>query len=434
MAFKLAAINGALLGREARSGAATVVRRLRGDVACGAQRTDRGPLDPDILADPYPWYRELLDGPPVHYNRKLALWLISHYDEVREAARAHDRLSSAESVARYRARLPMMLTVDRPEHTRLRRMAARDFSREAMERWRPAVEGLAREAVDDMLAADPADGVAQLASPLPVAVIAQVLGIPPADFASFRDWSDRIVEGFGIEPSRGSVRSSARVLGAAIALRGYLSRQFESLSRNPGDDVISRLIASSADGALTKDELFWFCLMLLVAGNETTTNLLGTMMLAFAEHPEEYAKVRSDPSLVPAAVEESLRHVSPIQGLYRTARSEYRVGSAAIPAGGRVLLLFGAANRDPRHYPDPDRFRVERKPADHLAFGSGIHFCLGAHLARLEGTVVLRELVGRVRASELAGDPDWMGNPSLRGLSKLPLRLVPATPRGPARR
>jgi beta-dihydromenaquinone-9 omega-hydroxylase len=432
MALELAARSGAAVGRETRAGAAALARRLRGDVACGAQPTEVGPLDEEVLADPYPWYRELLSGAPAHYHRGLDLWLISHYDEVRAAARAHDSLSSAHSVARFRTRLPMMLTVDRPEHTRLRRIAARDFTRDAMERWRPAIEELARDAIDDMLAADPSDAVAQLASPLPVVVIARILGVPPSDLAAFREWSDRIVEGFGIEPGRGSVRSSARVLGAAIALRGYFSEQFERRRRDPGDDVIGRLIASSEEGSLTPDELFWFVFMLLIAGNETTTSLLGTMLLAFAEHPDQYAKVREDPGLVPSAVEEALRHVSPIQGLYRSAARGYRVGAATIPPGGRVLLLFGAANRDPRKYPDPDSFLVERNPTDHVGFGSGIHFCLGAHLARLEATVVLRELVQRVETVELAGEPEWSGNPSLRGLSKLPLRL--AATRQPASR
>ncbi len=358
-------------------------------------------------------------GPPLHHNRRRALWIVSHYDELRAAARAHDALSSAESVARYRARLPMMLTVDRPEHTRLRRMVARDFTRDAMDRWRPDIEELAREAVDGMLADGTTDAVARLASPLPVAVIARVLGVPPEDLGAFRSWSDRIVEGFGAEPKPGALRANARVLGATVQLRAYLARQVREHS---GDDVLSRLAAVPD---LTEDELFWFGLMLLVAGNETTTNLLGTMLLAFAEHPEQWAAVRGDPSLIPAAVEEALRHVSPIQGLYRTAASEYRIGSGAIPAGGRVLLLFGCANRDPRHYPEPDRFLVERNPADHLGFGSGIHYCLGAHLARLEAVVVLRELAGRVEAIGPAGEPEWSGNPSLRGLARLPLRLPP---------
>jgi cytochrome P450 len=417
MAIRFTSMAAGQAAMHARAGAARTVRRLRGDVTCGAEPTAFDPLDPAVVADPYPAYRELLHGPPLHHNRRRALWIVSHYDELRAATRAHDALSSAESVARYRARLPMMLTVDRPEHTRLRRMVVRDFTRDSVERWRPDVEELARRAVDQMLADGSTDVVARLASPLPVAVIARVLGVPGEDLPAFRGWSDRIVEGFGAEPKPGALRANARVLGATVALRAYLAEQVRDRS---GDDLLSRLAAVPD---LTEEELFWFGLMLLVAGNETTTNLLGTMLLAFAEHPDQWATVRARPELVPAAVEEALRHVSPIQGLYRTARSEYRIGDGAIPAGGRVLFLFGAANRDQRHYPEPDRFLVERNPGDHLAFGSGIHYCLGAHLARLEATVVLRELAARVDSIELDGDPAWSGNPSLRGLARLPLRL-----------
>ena len=216
------------------------------------------------------------------------------------------------------------------------------------------------------------------------------------------------------------------MLGSTIKLNYYMADQFERLRREPGDDVLSSLIASSDEGQLTPNELFWFAFMLLVAGNETTTSLLGTMALSFARHPDQYARVREDPDLVPSAVEESLRHGSPIQGLYRTASADHAVGDAFIPAGGRVLLLYGAANRDPRQYADPDTFDVARNPTDHVAFGSGIHFCLGAHLARLEGQVVLRELIERVSAIELTGEPRWNENPSVRGLARLPVRLVPA--------
>src|SRR3954452_18711522 len=325
MAVRLTSMAAGQAAMHARAGAARSVRRLRGNAACGAEPTAFDPLDPTVVADPYPWYSALLRGPAVHHNRRRALWIVSHYDELRAAARAHDALSSAESVARYRARLPMMLTVDRPEHTRLRRLVARDFTREAMERWRPDIEELAREAVDAMLADGSTDAVGRLASPLPVAVIARLLGVPREDLADFRDWSDRIVEGFGAEPKPGALRANARVLGATVQLRAYLSRQ---VRERRGDGLLGEL-AEVPD--LTEDELFWFGLMLLVAGNETTTNLLGTMLLAFAQHPDQWAAVKADPELVPAAVEESLRHVAPIQGLYRTALSEYRIGSAAIP-------------------------------------------------------------------------------------------------------
>ena len=425
-AVGLAGMAAGATARQSRAEVARLVRKFGGDPAGGALPTAFDPQSRRVLADPYPAYAELNEGPALRYNSEAGLWFLSRYDEVRTAARAHERLSSAESVAPVRSRQPMMLTSDRPDHTRLRRLVARDFTRDALERRRPMVERLAQDAVGEMLAARESDAVAALASPLPVLVIANILGIPPADTPSFRDWSDRLVRGFAVAPGARWVRDSAVALGAALKLRSYLDAQFEQRRRDPGDDILSALLSSAEDGSLEDEEVFWFALLLLVAGNETTTSLLGTMLLSFAQHPDQYARVREDPSLIGPAVEEALRHTSPIQGLYRTALSPYEVGKATVPAGGRVLLLFGAANRDPRKYSDPARFLVDRNPTDHVAFGSGIHFCLGAHLARIEASVVLRELAERVSSIELAGNPIWMRNPSLRGLTSLPLRLQPA--------
>ena len=434
MALRLTAMNAGIAVWHSRAGARRVRRRLSSASPLsrrpcgGAELTRFDPLDRAVQLDPYSGYRAMLAGPRLHYNRRRALWLITRYEDVRAAARAHETLSSAEGIAPYRVQIPMLITSDRPEHTRLRRLVTREFTHEAVERQRPVVERLAAEAVDDLLADGPdgtVDGVGLLASPLPVLVIARVLGIPEADFPAFREWSDKLVKAFALRRGAGAIRDSAEVLGSGIKLYAYMDEQFERLRRAPGDDVLSALIASSEEGDLTADELFWFAFMLLLAGNETTTSLLGTMLLAFAQHPEQYARVRAEPDLVPSAVEEALRHGSPIQGLYRTASADHHVGDTYVPAGGRVLLLFGAGNRDPRQYADPDGFDVTRNPTDHLAFGSGIHFCLGAHLARIEGQVVLRELVERVERVELAGEPVWNRNASVRGLTRLPLRLVP---------
>ena len=186
---------------------------------------------------------------------------------------------------------------------------------------------------------------------------------------------------------------------------------------------MSKLLAEHPDGHLSDSEIFFFFLLLLIAGHETTTNLLGNLVIALIAHPDEWRKLKDDPSLVPSAVRESLRYESPIQGFFRTAVAPYRVGDAEIPAGARVLLLFGAANRDPRHYPDPDVFRVERDPRDHLGFGGGIHHCLGVTLAEMEGIAVLRELLARAESIELAGDVVRTVNPTLRGAKRLPIRL-----------
>jgi cytochrome P450 len=383
------------------------------------------PFAAEVIADPYPWYRRLQDEAPLYRQEALDFWVLSRYDDVLAGARAHSMLSSAESVIYARMPLPMMLTMDPPDHTRLRRLVTRDFTPTAVGQWRPLIEKLACEAVDAMLAQGTVDVVADLASPLPVKVIAEVLGVSAADYAQFREWSDLAVESLALTDPDDSERA-ARAIGGILAMQAYFADLTEERRRQPRDDMLSRLVQPREDGALTSDEVFWFCLLLLVAGNETTTSLLGNILLAFAEHPDQWDLVRARPALLPLAIEESVRRDAPIQGLFRTAVAPYRVGGGEIPVGGRVLLLFGAANRDPRRYDDPDAFLVERGVNDHVGFGSGIHLCLGAHLARLEATVVLAQLVERVRRFELTGKPVRGTNPILRGMAHLPLTLVAA--------
>jgi beta-dihydromenaquinone-9 omega-hydroxylase len=417
MALTVGRAVGGSTAREARAAVQGFGVRVRRRVPGGAAATDFDSFDRATIENPYPAYARLLEGPRLHYSFKRRAWIIARFDDVHAAARAHDVLSSAESVTPARSKLPMLIALDRPEHARLRKIVAPHFTRDALSRHTGAIETLARAAIDDLLAAQRPDVVAQIASPLPVDVIADVLGVPREDRPRFRAWSDQVVEGFGVRSPVGA----SRVIAATMRLLNYLQAAFEERRRNPGEDVLSDLVQAP----ITDSELSWFAVLLLLAGNETTTNLLGTMTLAFARDPDQYARVREDPSLIAPAVEEALRHGSPIQGLYRSALRDYPVGDAVIPAGGRVLLLFGAANRDPRRFADPDRFDVTREPADHVGFGTGIHFCLGAHLARTEGAAVLRELTGRVERMDLAGDPVWRANPALRGLSSLPLRPVP---------
>ena len=191
------------------------------------------------------------------------------------------------------------------------------------------------------------------------------------------------------------------------------------------DTLLGRLVATAGDGEISRDELFYFALLLLLAGNETTTNLLGTMFLTLSENPDQFREIRQNPdALVASAIEEQLRFSSPIQGFYRTAKIAYRVGDATIPAGARVALLWGAANRDPRQFDNPDAFVVARNPS-HVAFGSGIHLCLGASLARMESRAVLREVVERVQRIEVIGTPQWTTNSSLRGLAQMQVVLAP---------
>jgi cytochrome P450 len=285
---------------------------------------------------------------------------------------------------------------------------------------------IADAGISDLLGSDRGDAVAALTVPLPVTVIAELLGVPTADLPKLHRLSDGIVEGFHADGSLRHVALGVRVARDVLALHRYMKRTFARLREEPGDDLLSLLLASNAEGGLGDEELFWFALMLLVAGNETTTNLIGALLFALARDPGSYARLREEPELIPGAVEEGLRWSSPIQGLFRAAREDCPIGGHTIPRGARALLMFGAANRDPRVYPDPDRFVLDRRVDGHLAFGTGIHFCLGAHLARAEAAVVLERFVERVARMELAGEARWTRNPTVRGPVQLPLRLVAA--------
>jgi cytochrome P450 len=202
-------------------------------------------------------------------------------------------------------------------------------------------------------------------------------------------------------------------------------KQFAAGRLKGSDTVLGRLLAHNDDGALTDDQLFLIAILLLIAGNETTTNLLGGMLDTLARNPDQFALIRTNPDLVPMAVEEQLRYSSPIQNLYRYTRADYRVGDVLIPSGSRILLSFAAANRDPLVFESPDEYRADRNPRSHLAFGYGAHMCVGAPLARMEGQAVLRELITQASEVSLAGETTWSTNTSLRGPTRLPIRLTP---------
>lgn len=393
----------------------------------GGHWDDLDPLRPDAIADPTPTYRRLHKRGGAYRCPGRNIWILSEYEEVRDALRAHELLSSGGGITEFEFRtpLPMLLTMDRPDHTRVRRIVARHFTPDSVERWRGLIERVTDQALDRMLASPESDLVAELAIPLPIRVIGALLGWPGDDVALFRDLSDAIIEGFHVGSALGALPVALRVLRGISTLHRYIRRHLAA-HRASDDGLLSQLVTLSDEGALSDEEVFWFALLVVVAGNETTTNLIGAMVLALARNPEAYARVREDRTLVPSVVEESLRWASPAQGFFRTARVGHERAGAAIPAGARLLLLFGAANRDPLHFDDPDRFVADRCPSDHLAFGTGIHHCLGAHLARLEARVVLERLAERVHRIELTGEPRWTANPNLRGLARLPVRLLPA--------
>jgi beta-dihydromenaquinone-9 omega-hydroxylase len=392
-----------------------------------APLTDFDPFSAEMMRDPYPGYRALLTGPDVPnvwYNRKRGIWIIAGYDDVRLALRDHEALSSAESQARYRVHLPSMNAADPPDHTRLRKFVSRAFTPRAMTAWQTAINEVADELVDDMIARGRTEVVSDLAKPLPTRLIAMMLGIPRQDHERFLAWSDATIAGAFAPLTLHGIALTARSGSAAAAMRRNLDPLIKQRRRDPGDDLISMMTGSDGDDVLTDDEIFWSASMLIGAGSETTTNLLSGLFLTLAQRPDLYAQLRAHPELIPAAVEEQLRLVSPVQGFYRTATRDYTVGTNTIPAGARVLLLFAAANRDPRHFDDPDEFKLDRNPADHLAFGGGIHYCLGTPLTRLEASRVFTRLLPRVEAIRLYEDYRYLDNPTMRGLVHLPIELV----------
>lgn len=395
-------------------------KRHRKDV----QFTDFDPFDPATAANPYPHYRELLAGQRVQYNSKRDVYILSRYADVREAARNHDALSSARGVTFSRGCLPFLPTSDPPAHTRMRKQLAPGVARGALESWRPMINEIAREFVGKLLAQGPTDVVSAVAAPMPMRVITNVLGIAGPDEAAFCRLSNQAIRITDV---------SLSVPGLISLVHGFTGfRRLRALFTHRRDNgllgertVLGKLAAHADHGGLTDDELFFFAVLLLVAGYETTANMISTLFLTLAEYPDQLSLLKQRPDLIPSAIEEQLRFVSPIQNICRTARVDYAVGEAVIPKGSLVLLAWGAANRDPRQYDDPDLFRADRNPTAHLAFGSGIHLCPGSQLARIEGQAVLREIVTNVDRIEVVGQPQWTTNANLRGLTQLAVAVTP---------
>lgn len=392
----------------------------------GAVISDYDPMDPATAAQPAEAYRRMHAGGRVHYNPRRSNWILTRLGDVRDAARADTALSSADGVSRQRIAVPILVTTDGEQHSAMRRRVLPAFTRAALESWRPLIDELAAKLVDDVMTTPGCDVVDRLAVPMPMLLIAHLMGVPDADIDDFRRWSTDVIKVADISVTLRGMVGFASSMGGVLSIYRYFQDQFAVGGLKGSDTLLGSLLHQNEAGSMDDIELFYFAMLLLLAGNETTTNLLGGMFDSFARYPDQFDLVREDPELIPGAVEELLRFTSPVQGLYRTARTDYPVGNVVIPAGARVMLSFGAANRDPLAFADPDDFRVQRNPKDHIAFGFGPHLCLGAQLTRLEGQAILRELVKRTTHIEALGDTTWTTNSTLRGPARLNVRLTPA--------
>ncbi len=417
-----------LVGNAVRMNVAAAIQTRRRGYAgwTGAINTRYDPQDPATAAQPFEAYRALHRDGRVHYNPRRATFIVSRLDDVRAALRDTDQVTSTQGVTRLRISAPLAVLTDGDEHTRLRKQVQPGFSKGAMESWQEITEKLAVELVSDLLDNPGCDVVQRLAIPMPIRLIAKILGVPDTDLDDFRRWSERGVGLMEVKPTLPGIADAARSMVAMAALHRYFRTQFAAGGLKGSETVLGRLLAHNTDGSLTDQQLLLIAVHLLIAGNETTTNLLGGMFDTLAHRPDQYELIRANPDLIPLAVEEHLRFTTPIQNLYRYTRADYRIGDVVIPTGSRVLLSFGAANRDPAVFDEPDEFRADRDPRKHIAFGYGAHMCLGAPLARMEAQAVLRQLVTRIAGIRPAGPTAWSTHSSLRGPTRLPIHLIPA--------
>ena len=389
------------------------------------------PIDPSFRDNPYPHYPALRDSAPRKFNIFVPTTLVARYDDCLTVLRDHEHFSSRPLPMLQALRAEFgpfagattMLDSDPPVHTRLRRLVSRAFTPRRIKDIEPRIKAIAQDLLDRVARTGAFDLMNDLASPLPMIVIAEMLGVPPEEHAQFKTWSNQIIEG-GRGAFRG-VTPSENLKSASQELRAYLSAQIEARRREPGEDLITALVqAHDEGGALSSDELLAFVVLLLLAGNETTTNLIGNGTLALMRHPDQMRRLRGDLSLMPTAIDEMLRFDSPVQSTVRSCAGATSIGGTDIAAGELVFVILAAANHDSRRFPNADDFDVARTPNDHVAFGEGIHFCLGANLARLEGAIAISSMLRRFPNLRLA-NPDapleYRGSYLLRGLRTLPM-------------
>jgi len=408
--------------------------------------------DPEFRANPYPHYRPMLAGPPRIINVTipatpellkmfgvenstlteipLPTGIATRYADCLAILRDPQRFSSARPPQEqaFEDRGPFkgattMLFSDPPVHTRLRKLVSRDFTPRRIRELDPRIRELTDLLLDSVAQRGDFEVMRDLANPLPVMVIAEMLGVEPDLYATFKRWSDAIIAGDNTLPGK---PLPPEFTSSVEDLRAYFSAQIEQRRKSPGPDLVSALVAHADSDALSADELMAFVILLLLAGNETTTNLIGNGTLALGRHPEQMAMLKRDASMLARAIEEMLRYDGPVQSTARFTKTNVELGGTFFPAGFPIFVILAAANRDPAQFPDPDRFDITRDPNDHLAFGEGIHFCIGSPLARLEAQISFSSMLKRfpnLRLRDVDAKLQYKGSYFLRGLAALPMAI-----------
>ena len=378
------------------------------------------PYSRSHLGNPHPVYAALREERPVHLNERPRFWAISRFEDVEAALRQWPVFSSASGITLdgFSGIKPMIILMDPPRQAELRRVLQKAFTAKRVGAQESLIRRTARALLDAISSEGEVDLVSTFTAPFPIMVIAEMLGVDPCDRDLFKEWSNGIMA-----TEAGDYESLVSNYDRIFDyFRGVLAARRSS----PRDDLITALVQAEVDGhKLTDDDILGFCALLLIAGNETTTNLLGNAATVLAAHPDARAQIVADMSLLPNAIEEVLRFDGPVPTLTRTTTTDIEICGHTISAGEKVMLLLAAANRDPRMFDDADRFDIHRVARKHIALGSGIHFCMGANLARLEARVALEELLCRFPECSVTADAlSYFNTPSIRGPKAVQVRLA----------
>jgi cytochrome P450 len=379
--------------------------------------------DPLAQDDPYAAYRELRRDFPVYRNEERGFWALSRFEDVQRAAREWRRWSSADGVnlddTLSLTGAGNFIAADPPEHDRLRRVVRDRFTPTSVTAMEPAIRADVRATLHAAVRAGGFDAAATVAWAVPVRTISRLLGLPVEDEPTLRRWLQAVIRR---APEQDRLPPEARAAGDG--LRAYFADHVEQRRRSAGADLLADVVAAERRGELSADEIPGLCILLYVAGTETVADFVGNALVALAEHPGQRGLLAADPAPAPAAVEELLRFESPVQYQVRMATTDTELHGVTIPTGSAVALVWGAANRDERRWERPDELELGREPRRNLAFGEGIHHCLGAPLARLQGRVVLEETLAAMPDYRLAGEPERIATHNTRGIARLP--IVPA--------
>ena len=378
--------------------------------------------------NPYPLYEQLRSTSPVLRNAHSDFWMVFDYEGVWRALNDPATFSSRAAPPGGGA-LDWFIFFDPPRHTKLRALVSQAFTPRSVANLEPRIRDISRHLLDRVIERGEMDLAADYAVLLPMTVIAEMLGIPAADRSQLRLWADTLLNMiYTVTGGAEGARAVEEAIAASVEMSDYLARELAERRARPRDDLLTRLVGAEVDGErLSEKEILNFFQLLLLAGSETTTNLINNAILCFLEHPDQLDRLRAAPDLLPSAIEEVLRYRSPLQAVFRQTTRDVAMGGAVIPGGKLVMAMVGSANRDPRQFRDPDRFDITREPNPHVAFGHGPHFCLGAPLARLEARVALPDLLERLENLAPASDQPWEPRRAFHvlGPSRLPLRFEP---------